>query len=397
MSAERASPAVPALLRFAEHADPRVLVPAFGLTLIGLVSLASTKPELVATQVSGIVVGAAAALALVLLPYRTVMRLAWPAWICAILLLVLVWVPGIGVSAKGASRWIRFGSVQIQPSEFAKAAQVLLLARYVRFRDDHRTAKGLVMPFLLTIVPFLLVAAEPDLGSAMILVPTLFAMLWVAGARTRHLVAVVVMGVVSLPVLYGVLADYQRQRVDAYVHELRESVGLAAPRPATLTREEQIAETIRKRRLRDSKLQTERAEVAVASGGVLGQGWGDGPMNVSNRVPEDWTDFIFVVHAEEWGFAGVTALVAAYLLFFFGLTSLAQETREPAARMLCVGALVSLGAQTCLNLMMTLHLAPVTGVPLPFLTYGRSSMVSAWLLTGLAMHARARAPRVFTR
>jgi rod shape determining protein RodA len=319
-----------------------------------------------------------------------VLAAAWPLWFLALALLVLVLTPA-GVSVNGARRWLRVGGVQIQPSEIAKVAEVLLLARYIRFREDHRTLKGLLVPFLLTLIPGLLILREPDLGTALLLVPPLFAMLWAAGARSRHLLVVVLFGVASLPLVYQNLKDYQQKRVDTYLPswirptpDVGEAV-LGAKERALLDQRE-----------RDANHHIERAEIAIAAGGVTGQGWGEGRMNVGNKVPEDWTDFIYVVHAEEWGFAGSVLLVSLFGLFFFAVASVAQECREPGARLLCVGALVTLGCQTCVNLMMTLRLAPVTGVPLPFLSYGRSAMLCSWVVVGLVLHAKAREPRVFT-
>lgn len=382
MSAESAAGAPPDILRIAEKVDLRVLVPAFALTGIGLAALASTRPDLVGTQVSGVVIGIAAALALVLLPYRTVIACAWPLWGLSLALLVAVLV--VGPEVNGARRWLRVGGTQFQPSELAKVAQVLLLARYIRFRQDHKTFRGLFVPFALTLIPVLLIIKEPDLGSALLFVPSLFAMLWMAGARTRHLALVVAFGVASLPLVYMNLHDYQRRRVETYLPFLAET------KPG--------AETARDRqRISDARHHVDRAELAIAAGGVTGAGWGEGRMNVGNKVPEDWTDFIFCVHAEEWGFAGVVVLVLLYGLLFFSMASVAQECGEPAARLMCVGALVTLACQTCVNLMMTMRLAPVTGVPLPFLSSGRSSMLSVWLFVGLVLHAKAREPHVFTR
>lgn len=391
MSAEGFSRNPPAFLRIVEAVDLRVLLPALALTGLGLSSLASTRPDLVATQLTGVVVGIAAALALVLLPYRTVLAAAWPLWFLSLALLLLVLTP-LGTSVNGAQRWLRIGGVQIQPSELAKVAEVLLLARYIRFREDHRTLKGLLVPFLLVLLPALLVLREPDLGTALLLVPPLFAMLWAAGARSRHLLLVVLFAVASLPVVYQNLRPYQQQRVDTYLPAwIRPSAD--AGDAAAAGREERA---LREQRERDARHQIERAELAVAAGGVTGQGWGEGRMNLGNKVPEDWTDFIYVVHAEEWGFAGTAVLVGALGLLLFSIASVAQELKEPGARLLCVGALVTLGCQACVNLMMTLRLAPVTGVPLPFLSYGRSAMLCAWVLVGLVLHAKAREPRVFT-
>ena len=396
MSAEGFGSSQPGFLRIAQAVDLRLVLPAAALTCVGLVSLSSTRPELVGPQLSGIVVGVAAALALVLLPYRTVLALAWPAWVLAILLLLSVWIPGLGQIVNGARRWIRLGGVQIQPSEFAKVAQVLVLARYIRFRQDHKTFRGLFVPFLLVLIPAALVVLQPDLGSALLLVPSLFAMLWAAGAQPRHLFLVVAFGVASIPVVYPLLQSYQQRRVMSYMPE---EVRAYLPTPkdeVILSTDPEERKRIEAQRRRDADHQIERAEIAIAAGGVTGAGWRDGRMNVGDKVPEDWTDFIYVVHAEEWGFAGSLVLVALYGLFFFALASVATECREPAARLMVVGALVTLGCQTCVNLMMTMRLAPVTGVPLPFLSYGRSAMLGTWLLVGLALHAKAREPRVFS-
>lgn len=387
MSAEGLAPRSGGVLRIAERVDLRVLVPGVLLTGVGLLALASTRPDLVASQATGIVAGVAAALVLVLLPQRTVLAAAWPAWCVSVALLLLVLVPGVGQEVKGAQRWLRMGGVQIQPSEIAKAAHVLLLARYIRFRQDHKTFKGLFVPFALTLIPFLLVLREPDLGSALLLVPSLLAMLWAAGARTRHFVLLAAFAAASIPLVYRNLEPYQQRRVDSFVGAF--GVGRAEG-PG------EVVGPAERQRRRDMDHQSDRAELAIAAGGLTGAGWGEGRMNLGNKVPEDWTDFIFTVHAEEWGFAGSASLVLLFGLFFFSLASVAQECRDPSARLLCVGVLVTIGCQTALNLMMTMKLAPVTGVPLPFLSYGRSAMLSAWLLTGLALHARAREPHVFT-
>lgn len=385
MSAEGLAPSsASGALRVLARTDLRVVLPALLLTATGLAAIGSTRPDLLGTQLSGVVVGVAAALVLVLLPYRTVLALAWPLWLLAVALLVAVLIPGVGAEINGARRWLRLGGAQLQPSELAKAAHVLLLARYVRFRQDHKTFRGLFVPFALTLVPVLLIVREPDLGTALLLVPSLFAVLWAAGARTKHLLLVVAFAGASVPLVYANLEPYQQRRVQAFAATF--GLGDAAA-PATPAEAQ---------RLRNMAYQGDRAELAIAAGGLTGQGWREGRMNLGDKVPEDWTDFIFTVHAEEWGFLGSAALVLLYGLFFFSLASLAQECREPAARLLCVGVLVTLGCQTCVNLLMTMKLAPVTGVPLPFLTYGRSAMLSAWLLTGLALHARAREPHVFT-
>lgn len=382
MSAEAFGAAPFSIRDAARRLDLRVLAPALLLSGMGLLAIGATRPDLVASQAQGVAAGVVIAIFLTLVPYRAVLASAWPFWICTALLLVVVLIPGVGHGAKGAHRWLRLGDVQFQPSEIAKCAQVLLLARYIRFRQDHRSLKGLVVPFVLTLVPLLLIVKEPDLGTSLLLVPVLFAMLWVAGAQTRHLVTVIVLGLASIPLVYMNLHGYQRQRVDTYLLQMGLPVEGA----------EQVPDSVR----RDADYHVTQSITAVANGGVTGQGWGEGSMNLANRVPEDWTDFVFVVHAEEWGLLGVGALLLVWGGLLAGIAMLAQECRDPAARLICVGAFTLLAVQAAVNLMMTVGLAPVTGVPLPFFSYGRSAMLSAWVLVGLVLHAKSREPYGFT-
>jgi cell division protein FtsW (lipid II flippase) len=310
-----------------------------------------------------------------LLPYRRLLDLAWPVWTAAMLLLVAVLV--VGDMRNGARRWIQLGPIGFQPSEFAKVAHVLVLARYIRFRRDHRTFKGLFVPFLITLVPMALVLMEPDLGTATMFVPVLFASLWVAGARTRHLLAVVGLGIASLPLLYFAMPSdhYQKQRLHAFLPVLATAEGRTR-KPDTLQRDTAIA--------------------AVAAGGATGRSSEAEETPRHDRVPESWTDFAFVVHAENWGFFGVALLLGLWTALLSGLSLCASEIKEPAGRLLCVGAMVLLGTQAGVNMAMTMGLLPITGVPLPFVSYGGSAMLAAWMLLGLALNAKARQPMVFS-
>ena len=355
--------------------DLRVLIPAITLALIGLVSIASDKPGVLMAQARWTVVGMAVVACVLLLPYRRVFDLAYPLYALSIILLVLVLIPGVGTTVNGARRWIRIGSFSLQPSELAKVAHVLVLARYIRFRKDHRTLKGLLIPFVLTLLPMALIVKEPDLGTALMMVPVLFALLWVAGAQSRHLGTVVVLGLASIPILYLSLPDnhYQKRRVQGFIHAVNPVEASVSSTP------------IDDYHLRESL-------AAVAGGGVAGQGFREGAQNRMDRVPESWTDFIFAVHAEEWGFAGVALLLLAEFGLLFGLASVARDVREPAGRLVAVGALVLFGVQATVNIAMTIGLAPITGLPLPFVSYGGSAMITSWLLIALPLNARAREP-----
>jgi cell division protein FtsW (lipid II flippase) len=369
-------------LDLVKRLDLRVVVPVLLLVAAGLWSIHAARPNVVASQMRWCAVGFAAACALLLVPYRRLLDLAWPLWGVSVALLFLVLI--FGERRNGAVRWLKVGDFGLQPSEFAKVAQVLVMARYIRFRRDHRTFKGLFVPFLITLVPVALIFAEPDLGTAAMFAPVLFAMLWCAGARTKHLLVVVAFGIAAAPVLYFSLPTehYQRQRVDSFVHAItgkkaaKKPKAQAAKAPDTFQRDEAVA--------------------AVATGGALGHAVSEESPPQYGRVPEAWTDFVFVVHAEKWGFAGVTALLAIWAALLGGLTLLASELKDPAARLVAVGAMALLGTQALVNMAMTMGAFPVTGVPLPFVSYGGSSMLASWLLVALVLNAKVRQPVVFS-
>lgn len=370
--------------------DVRVVVPVLLLVAAGLWAISAARPGLAAVQLRWCGVGFAATCAVLLVPYRRLLDLAWPVWAASIALLVVVLV--FGESRNGAVRWLQFGPVGLQPSEFAKVAHVLVLARYIRFRRDHRTFKGLFVPFLITVVPMALVMMEPDLGTAAMFVPVLFAMLWAAGARTKHLLVVVALGVAALPALYEIMpaGHYQRQRVDAFVASLlpKKDAKDAARKAA----ESSAAEVPRAH----DTFQRDEAVAAVASGGVAGASRGEDEPAQHERVPESWTDFVFVVLAEEWGLLGVLVVLGLWAALLGGFGMIAAELKEPAGRLVGVGALVLLGSQAAVNLAMTMGSFPITGVPLPFVSYGGSSMLASWLLVAVVLHAKARQPVVFS-
>ena len=365
--------------------DLRVLVPALLLVVLGVLAIGADKPALAAVQLRWCCVGLVAMFGILLVPYRRLLDLAYPVYGLSILLLLLVLVPGIGTERNGGMRWLIFGGVSFQPSELAKVAHVLALARYIRFRRDQNTVKGLLVPFLMTLVPMALILKEPDLGTALMMVPVLFALLWIAGAKTKHLGLVVLFGVASLPLLYTVCAPHQKARIRTYI----------APVAALITTDTDDNAAADRKRDVDSFHLNESLS-AVAGGGLTGQGWGNGRQNTIDGVPFSWTDFIFTIHAEEWGFLGIALLFGLEVALLLGLATVARELREPAGKLLAVGGMVLLGTQAVVNLAMTVGLAPITGLPLPFLSYGGTSMLTSWMILALALNARARQPLVFS-
>lgn len=364
--------------------DPLVVGSVAALALLGWMlqlGIRAAAPEGSVEKVTGFdekqlqwyAVGVFASVLVLLVPYRVVLDRAYLVFAASLLLLLAVFA--IGKSVKGAQRWIDLGPASLQPSEFAKIALVVVLARYIRFREDQKTLRGLAIPFLLAAIPVALILRQPDLGTALLFIPVLAAVLYASGARPRHLGLVAVMGIASAPVIYfAALKPYQRERVKTFLA----LTGGSETDPD--------AERLR----RQEGWQSDQARLAVASGGLFGLGHAQGPQNRAGAVPEHQTDFVFTVLAEEWGFLGTLAMVAIYGGLFTGLAGIARRTRDPAGKLLVTGVIALLGVQAFVNLAMTVGLGPVTGVPLPFLSYGGSTTLTSFVAVALALNVGAR-------
>ena len=316
----------------------------------------SDKP---AKQVIWLLIGLVGLLVMLLIKYTHFMRLSYPAYLVglAALMVLLLFGPRI----NNSKRWFMIGPMRLQPSEFMKIALILCLARYLMYRENYRQLKGLVGPFLLTLAPMLLIVNQPDLGTALVFLPLFFALLYVAGARLKHLFAIMAMGLASLPVLYfTVFTRYQQERLIAFLNP-----------EAHLSR---------------GGYQVLQALYAIGSGGVLGHGWRQGLQNLLGFIPYDDNDFIFAVLAEEWGLLGGLFLLTLYFIVIILGLGIAAQTREPYGRLVAVGVVVLFSVQVLINIGMTVHLMPVTGLTLPFVSYGGSSLLRCFIALGLLMN-----------
>jgi rod shape determining protein RodA len=322
--------------------------------------------------------------------YRGIARWAWPFYIFSFLLVLYTALPGVPHSGfggvpiiNGARRWISFGPMSLQPSELMKIAFVILLAKYLRYRSNYRTVVGLLPPFALAMVPLAVILRQPDLGTSLVFVPVLFAMLYVAGAKLAHLAAVVGTGVVLLPVVWLAGTDvpgfsylpelvrpYQRARVEA----------MFSKDPATL---------------RATGYQQQQALIALGSGQMSGKGLGEIP--VGRFVPEAHNDMVFVLIGEQFGFIGSAVVLAAYIVLFAAGLEIAANTREPFGRLVVVGVVVMLAGQTFMNLMVVMRMMPATGLTLPFVSYGGSSLLPSFMAVGLLLNIGQNRPLVIAR
>ena len=283
---------------------------------------------------------------------------------------------------KGARRWFRLGPIQVQPSEFCKIAYIIALAWYLRFRSNYRKLVGLVGPFGLTLLAMMLILLEPDLGTVMLMMPVLFAMLFVAGARTKHLIIIIVLAAMAAPFMWHFLKPYQRTRISCLIlqnqwvmQKARENKTLATilvGQPRYLNNME-----------RNQSYQLNQSKRAIASGGATGFGYRNGPYLQYNYLPDRHNDFIFALIAHQWGFWGSMAILALYgIIVFCGLEIAAQNT-DPFARLIAVGIVSMFAIQVIVNIGMNMGLMPITGLTLPLISYGGSSLVVNMIAIGL--------------
>lgn len=342
-----------------ERVDFPVLLATLSLCLVGGLSLASVHPELAVRQLifAGIGVGLATAAAFA--DYRWWARAAVPLALASLFLLALVMVPGVGQSANGAQRWLGAGSFGFQPSELAKLALVVLLARILaEGAQGLRLAGALGMSALF----FVLIALQPDLGTATVLGAICLVMCFAAGASP-----VVLLGLVTaaLGVLPYVLHDYQRDRLLVFMHPELDPNGLG--------------------------YSLNQSKTAIGSGGTMGSGLTGGHMTQHGFVPENWTDFIFSAMGEEMGFLGCLGFLLLAVLLCFSLVRVALRQKDRFGSLLVMGVWGMLVFQFVVNMGMTTGVAPVVGIPLPFASYGGTALVVNLLSIGIVLSVSQRA------
>jgi rod shape determining protein RodA len=258
----------------------------------------------------------------------------------------------------GAQRWLSLGSFRIQPSEFFKIIWVIILVRI--FNDFNKDRLGIVKIFVksfLLIPPFVLVFLQPDLGTAGLYVLLWGIVLLFRGIKIRTLITLAVLGIVLLVAVWGNLHDYQRARVMTLINPASDPFG--------------------------SGYHIIQSKVAIGSGGLFGKGFLKGTQSQLNFLPEKHTDFVFSVICEEFGFVGGILLIFLFLMLFYRIIQIALITKEVNAKLLCYSVVSLIFLQTFINMAMTVGLVPVVGIPMPFISYGGSAMITFSSLIGI--------------
>ena len=344
-------------------------------------------------QLLFIAVGAAAFVAANLINYRRLGTISYWLYGAVLLLLALLLVSRYVVPLPFAPpinnthRWIRVEIAgrslpAVQPSELCKIAYILALAWYLRYRSNYRSFKALVGPFALTVLPMVLILLEPDLGTVLLMMPVFFTMVFVAGAKVRHLAAIVLMAVLISPLLWFKMQTYQRVRISSVLLQ-NKWVREKAQQHRLLGRILVGTNFDAKRWENHWGFHLMRSKYAVASGGSTGYGFRRGPFLKYDFLPARHNDFIFAVITHQWGFAGALLLLGLYALLLWCGIEIAVHNTDPFGRFLAVGIVAMFAVEVIVNVSMTVGLMPITGLTLPLVSYGGSSLLVSMIAVGL--------------
>ncbi len=290
-----------------------------------------------------------------------VMKYAYFFYGLALVLLILVHV--FGMIGMGAQRWISFGFIRLQPSELMKISLILALACYYHrlSLEDVQTPSFMIVPLLLIFIPSILVLKQPDLGTTILLVIIGISIMFVVGVRLWYFAAAFGVLVVSCPIAWGFLRSYQKKRILTFLNPEQDPLG--------------------------SGYHILQSKIALGSGGFLGKGFLNGTQSHLNFLPEKQTDFIFTMFCEEFGLVGAVVLLTIYAVLIFQCLKISMRSKSCFGRLLSFGMVMSLFIYVFINVSMVIGLVPVVGVPLPFVSYGGTSLLTLMIGFGLLLNA----------
>jgi rod shape determining protein RodA len=321
-------------------------------------------------HVINIFIGVALAWGTTLIDYRLLRAYTPIVWGLGVLGLAFVLIPGLGSKVNGAQAWIALpGGFQIQPAELAKISIIVGMSLILSERghdSDSPTNKQVLQSLAVAALPILLILAQPDMGTVFIISCSVLTIIAASGVKSRWVFGLILIAVIGIfgAVKSGVIDTYQVNRLQAFVNPGADPQGTG--------------------------YQLRQARITVGSGGFFGTGLFDGPQTNGRFVPEQQTDFIFTVAGEELGFLGSGIIILIYLTLLMRAFGIARRASDPYGRLVCIGVVAWFAFQTFENIGMTLGLMPMTGVPLPFMSYGGSSMFATLIGFGLLQNVHAR-------
>ena len=323
-------------------------------------------------HILNILIGGLLAYGTTLIDYRLLRAYAPILWLISVIGLIAVFIPGIGEEVNNSSAWISLpGGFQLQPAELAKIAIIVGIAMVLSDRDqtqDDPSDLDVVKALAIAAIPVLLIVLQPDLGTVLIISAAVVAMIGVSGARPIWVVGLLLLAVIGgfTAVKTGAVSDYQVARLQSFVDPTSDPQATG--------------------------YQIRQSRITIGSGGIFGKGLFEGPQTSGRFVPEQQTDFIFTVAGEELGFVGCSLILFLYLLIFIRAFIICRQSRDLFGRLVCIGVIAWFIFQSFENIGMAMGLMPMTGVPLPFLSYGGSSMFANLIGIGLLqnVHVRSR-------
>jgi rod shape determining protein RodA len=346
---------------FTSSLDPTLLAVLGALGVVGLITLYSAAHDHPGNHFSGQLRNFVLAFVVMLffasLPPRILMRMAIPVYVVGVVSLLAVLA--VGVSAKGAQRWLNLGFTRVQPAEIMKLGVPLMLAWYFDRRAGVIRTRDFLFAALLVLVPVALIAKQPDLGTALLVLAAGFFVIFFAGLPWRWLITLLVLSMAAMPVVWSVLHDYQRNRVLTLLDPSKDPLGKG--------------------------FHTLQSMIAIGSGGVLGKGWMNGTQTHLEFIPERTTDFIFAVFSEEFGLIGNIILVGLFLILVARGLAIAGNAATPFTRLLGGSIAMILFTYAFVNMGMVSGILPVVGVPLPLISYGGTALVTIGMACGMLM------------
>ncbi len=351
--------------------DWTLLITVLFISTMGILNLySSTYPHtgsgtpLFVKQIYWLLAGIGLAIFILLFDYRTFIRYAYPFYISCLFLLLLVMI--FGRTTSGSQRWLQLGFFSFQPSELAKIAIILALTRY--FTENENTLgygfRDLIVPFLILAIPLALIFKQPDLGTTGLLVLISFSMLAFMGFRLQTWLTLGGACAAAGPIFWHFLKDYQRTRLLTFINPDLDPL--------------------------KTGYHITQSKIAVGSGTIWGKGWLKGTQSQLHFLPEQHTDFVFSVWAEEWGFLGAFLLLFLFLLLISRGLKIANTSKDRAGAVLAIGISAMLFWQIFINVGMVVGIVPVVGVPLPLFSYGGTSVISTLMGIGILMNISMR-------
>lgn len=350
------------------------------LCIIGIMVIGSAKASVQDKQIVGLIGGLIAMFIVSLIDYNFILKFRRPIYLLIVILLGMIFIPGIGDSSGGATRWIELPGLRFQPSEFCKILLIIFFAAFfMKYKEQLNTWKILILTIILIGIPLLLIVKEPDLSTTIVTALILITLLFIAGLSYK-----IILGGIAISVPVGIvgiililkralpLEDYQYNRIMAFIEP------------------EKYA---------DQRYQQDNSIMAIGSGQLWGKGLNNSSISsVKNGdfISEPQTDFIFAIVGEELGFVGCVTVIILLLLIVFECILIAKNAKDLGGRLICCGMAALIGFQSFINICVTTGLMPNTGLPLPFVSYGLTSLMSLFIGLGMVLNVGLQARKYGT-